>query len=219
MDRGRLARRFLLVTVAALPMAVGSPFVVGASADPQVGLAGSPAVASQGFVQSGATQAASGTFTFTTANGILPTWASAGLVISAVDPGRAITLGGNTSATVTLPIVAKTGTANAAAGGFRLTNTETAKTIRCSSPTIETTARVIDCVLNDGSNARLFAISSIDETRITTGVFTRTTVFEGMQIRVNGTAMADLLNDELSTNVFSPSVTFARGNLDVTRAR
>jgi hypothetical protein len=216
---GRLARRALLVAVVAVPMAAGSAFVVGASADPQVGQSSSPTQVGQGLGPAGPTQTASGSFTFTTANGILPTWASAGLVISAVDPGRAITMGGSTSATVTLPIVAKTGTANAAAGGFRITNTETAKTIRCSSPTIETTARVVDCVLNDGSNARLFAIGGIDETRITTGVFTRTTVFEGMQIRVNGTAMADLLNDELSTNVFSPSVTFARGNMDVTRAR
>ena len=162
---------------------------------------------------------ATGTFAFTTANGILPTLSYANLVLTGIDPGRAVTATFNTSVTVTLPIVAKTGTANAAGGGFRITNTRTGASVRCSSPTVDTAARVVDCVLPDGSNARLFAISSIDEVRLVNGSTTRTTSFDGMALRVNGTAMADYLNKELSTNVFSASVTFANGSLDVTRAR
>lgn len=162
---------------------------------------------------------ASGSFAFTTANGILPTWASANLVIVGIDPGKAITTSSSTSATVTLPIVAKTGSANAAGGGFRISNTRTGKSVRCSSPTIDTIARVVDCVLPDGSTSRLFAISAVDEIRLVNGAGVRTTSFTGMDLRVNGIEMADNLNRELSTNVFSPSVTFASGDLEVTRAR
>lgn len=162
---------------------------------------------------------ATGTFEFVTANGILPTWSYANLVLVGVDPGKAVTTSGSTTATVTLPVVAKTGTANAAGGGFRISNTRTGKSVRCSSPTIDTAARVVDCVLADGSNARLFAIDSIDAVRIVGGAGTRTTTFDGMNLRVNGIEMADYLNRELSVNVFSPSVTFADATLDVTRAR
>ena len=162
---------------------------------------------------------ASGSFAFTTANGILPTWASANLIIVGIDPGKAITTSASTSTSVTLPIVAKTGSANAAGGGFRITNTRTGKSVRCASPTIDTIARVVDCVLADGSTSRLFAISAVEEIRLLNGLGVRTTSFSGMDLRVNGIEMADYLNRELATNVFSPSVTFANGDLEVTRAR
>ena len=162
---------------------------------------------------------ASGAFEFVTANGILPTWAYANLTLVGVDPGKAVTTSGSTMATVTLPVVAKTGTANAAGGGFRITNSRTGKSVRCSSPTIDTAARVVDCVLADGTNARLFAIDSIDTVRIVSAASSRTTTFDGMDLRVNGIEVADYLNRELGVNVFSPSVTFANATLYVTRAR
>ncbi len=102
---------------------------------------------------------ASGTFSFSTANGILPTWAAEDIVLIGVSPGSVVTTSTGTTARVSLPIVAKTGTANAAAGGFRLSNTVTGESVRCSNPVIDTRARVVDCVLADGTNADLFAIT------------------------------------------------------------
>jgi len=203
----RNGRRHVVTVLAGLCAAtLGLGAVSTASADPLAN-------------PSGPTVPATGSFAFITANGILPTWAYANLILVGVDPGRAVTTSGSTTATVTLPIVAKTGSANAAGGGFRITNTRTGRSVRCSSPTIDTTARVVDCVLADGSNARLFAIDSIDAVRIVTGNGSRTTTFDGMDLRVNGNEMADYLNRELGVNVFSPSVTFANATLDVTRAR
>ena len=96
-----------------------------------------------------------------------------------------------------LPIVAKTGTANAAAGGFRLSNTVTGESVRCSNPTIDTRARVVDCVLADGTNADLFIIPSISSRSRVTGSSTTTTIFRGVRLRINGPEMADMLNEAL----------------------
>ena len=71
------------------------------------------------------TSPAEGTFILKTGNGILPTWNSESLRLTGVSPGSAMTNSTATSATVTLPIVAKKGSANFAAGGFRITNTDT----------------------------------------------------------------------------------------------
>ena len=117
-------------------------------------LGGSPASgASLGTGSSPDTVPATGAFSFTTGNGILPTWTSDDIVLIGVSPGAVTTAPSNLNARVTLPIVAKTGSANAAAGGFRLYNTKSGLGIRCSSPTIDTRARVVDCVLPTGKNA------------------------------------------------------------------
>lgn len=162
---------------------------------------------------------ASGTFSFSTANGILPTWAAEDIVLIGVSPGSVVTTSTATTARVSLPIIAKTGTANAAAGGFRLTNTATGDSVRCSNPTIDTRARVIDCVLADGTNAKLFAITAIKSRSRVSGSSTITTIFRGVQLRINGQAMADMLNTELGTYAFSPFVTIGTGDLIVTRDR
>jgi len=111
--------------------------------------------------QAAETLPASGTFSFTTGNGILPTWAAEDIVIVGISPGSVVTAASNLTARVSVPIIAKTGTANAAAGGFRLINTETGASVRCANPTIDTRARLVDCVLGDGTNATLFRISNI----------------------------------------------------------
>ena len=169
--------------------------------------------------QAADTLPASGTFSFSTANGILPTWSAEDIVLIGVSPGSVVTTTTGTTARVSLPIVAKTGTANAAAGGFRLSNTDTGESVRCSNPVIDTRARVVDCVLADGTNARVFTISAITSRSRVTGSSTVTTIFRGVRLRINGQAMADMLNDSLSTYAFSPFVTIGTGDLIVTRDR
>jgi len=162
---------------------------------------------------------ADGTFSFTTGPGILPAWDSAGISLVGVSPGSVITNTGTNIARVTLPLVAKSGTANAAAGGFRFINNETGEGFRCSNPTIDTRARVIDCVLPSGYNAAVFEISDIAErTKVNTDV-TKTTIFQGMQLRIINREIAKRLNDELDTSVFSSSVVLGDGSLIVTRDR
>lgn len=165
------------------------------------------------------TKPASGTFSFSTANGILPTWLGEDIVLIGVSPGSVVTVSTGTTARVSLPIVAKTGTANAAAGGFRMSNTVTGESVRCSNPVIDTRARVVDCVLANGTNTRLFMITSIASRSRIAGSSTTTTIFRGVQLRINGQAMADMLNESLSTYAFSPSVTIGTGDLIVSRDR
>ncbi len=162
---------------------------------------------------------ASGTFSFTTGNGILPTWEAEDIVLVGVAPATVTTTTTGTTARVTMPLVAKTGTANAAAGGFRISNTVTGDSVRCSSPTIDTRARVVDCVLNDGTNADVFVISAIRSRTRVTGASTVTTIFRGIELKFNGQEMADTLNEELDTYSFSPSVVVGVGDLIVTRDR
>jgi hypothetical protein len=165
------------------------------------------------------TTPASGTFSFTTGNGILPTWAAEDIVIVGVSPGSVVTASSNLTARVSLPIIAKTGTANAAAGGFRLINTRTGVNVRCSNPTIDTRARLVDCVLADGTNASIFAIKDIRTRSRVSGSSTITTIFRDVVLRINGQAQADILNKELDTTAFSPYVTVGTGDLIVTRDR
>ena len=162
---------------------------------------------------------ASGSFRLTTANGILPTWTAEDIALIGISPGYVATTSTGTTARLVLPIINKTGTANAAAGGFRISNTVTGESVRCSSPTIDTRARVVDCVLSDGTNANLFAITDIRSRSRFRGSSTVTTIFRGVELRINGQGMADMLNETLDTTAFSPSVTFGAGDLVVTRDR
>lgn len=162
---------------------------------------------------------ATGTFSFTTGPGILPAWDSADISLVGISPGSVVTNTLSNTARVSLPLVAKSRTANAAAGGFRFLNTETGASLVCSVPVIDTRARVIVCVLPTGYTAAIFEISDIDErTKINTEL-TKTTVFTGMQLRIINREMANRLNDELDTNVFSASVVIGDGSLIVTRDR
>ncbi|CAB5025918.1 MAG: hypothetical protein F2892_08435 [Actinobacteria bacterium] len=165
------------------------------------------------------TQPADGTFIFKTGNGILPTWNSESLRLTGVSPGSAITNATATSATVTLPIVAKKGSANFAAGGFRITNTETGAFVNCATPAIDTRARVIDCVLRGGTNLPLFAFESIEGRSFGLIGDTVSADYTGMVIKVAGQRAADFLNKELGTNAFSPYVTVATADLSVTYPR
>lgn len=162
---------------------------------------------------------ATGTFTWTTAPGILPAWDTAGISLVGVSPGSVITNDLSRTARVTLPVIAKASTANATAGGFRFVNTETGEQVRCSVPTVDTRARVVDCVLASGYNAAIFEITAIESrTKLSTET-TRTTIFQDMQLRIINREMANRLNDELDTTVFSSSVVIGNGSLVVTRDR
>ena len=162
---------------------------------------------------------ASGTFSFATANGILPTWAAEDIILVGVSPGTVTTASSNLTARVSVPIIAKTGSANAAGGGFRLYNSRTGASVRCSNPTIDTRARVIDCVLPGLVNAELFAIKSIGSRKRIIGVSTITSVYRRVVLTINGQEMADMLNETLDTTSFSPYVNVGTGDLVVTRDR
>ena len=164
-------------------------------------------------------QPATGNFTWTTAPGILPAWDSAGIALVGVSPGSVITNTATRTARVNLPVIAKSSTANATAGGFRFVNIQTGDQVRCSVPTIDTRARVVDCVLPSGYNAALFEITEIDSrTKLATDT-TRTTIFQDMELRIINREMANRLNDDLDTTVFSSSVVIGNGSLVVTRDR
>jgi len=162
---------------------------------------------------------AGGTFSFSTANGILPTWEAEDIVLVGSAPASVTTTATGTRARVRMPLVARTGTAHAAAGGFRLTNTSTGKSVRCSSPTIDTRARVVDCVMADGTNAKIFTITKIRSRSRFAGSSTITTIYRGMELKIDGQDMADLLNDSLDTYSFSPYVRVGVGDLVVTEDR
>jgi hypothetical protein len=163
------------------------------------------------------TQYATGAFDMTTAPGILPALTSAGITFEAISPGTKTTSVTAATTRISLPVVAKTGTANATAGGFKFTNTKTRESITCFIPTIDTRARVIDCKLNTGFNDTMFLIDTIDSREFLDNGSIRTSVFRGMSIKVKSAMTAQTLNDTLDTTVFSSSVTFATGNLIVTR--
>ena len=165
------------------------------------------------------TQIADGTFVFKSGNGILPTWNSEDLRLTGVSPGSALTNSTGTSATITLPIIAKNGSANFASGGFRITNTATGAFVNCATPAIDTRARVLDCVLRGGTNLPLFAFESIATRSFGLIGDTVSADYTGMVIRVAGQRAADFLNDELDTNAFSPYVTVATADLSVTYPR
>ena len=162
---------------------------------------------------------ATGTFEMTTAPGILPAWSRADITIIGINPGAVITSSQDTQARIDLPVVNKTGTANATAGGFRIVNTDTGASIRCFVPTIDTRARLIDCQTASGYNLAMFTITKIEERAKVNSDSTLTTIFQGMEIRLLNASMADRLNRDLDTSVFSEAVVVANGSLVVTRAR
>lgn len=177
----------------------------------------SPAGAANFAYDNPKTQEATGAFAMTTGPGITPALTSAGIKFEAISPGTRTTSVTTATTRISLPVVAKTGTANATAGGFKFTNTKTRESISCFIATVDTRARVIDCKLNTGYNDTFFEIEDIESREFLSNNSIRTSVFTGMTIKVKSELTAQTLNDTLSTTVFSNSVTFATGNLTVTR--
>jgi hypothetical protein len=167
----------------------------------------------------GETVPITGTFSFTTANGVVPTWEADDIALIGVAPASVVTTAAGITARVSLPLVAKTGTAYAAAGGFRLLNRDTGVSVRCSTPTIDTAARLVDCILPDGSQEALLLISAIDSRSRVWGSTTVTSIFRGVELRINGQEAADLLNEQLDVNTFSPSIVIGTGDLIAARTR
>lgn len=188
------------------------------AATASVSLALTGAAAAQA-VPPGETIAITGTFSITTANGVVPTWSADDIVLMGVSPGAVVTTATGITARLSMPLVAKTGTAYAAAGGFRFLNTETGATVRCSTPTIDTAALLVDCVLPGGDQEALLLISSIDSRSRVWGTSTITSIFRGVEVRINGQDAADLLNKALGVKSFSPSITIGTGDLIAARPR
>ena len=161
---------------------------------------------------------ATGTFTLNTAPGIVPAWESEDIVLTAISPATATDLSVTATTKLTMPVVAKTGSAVALSGGFRLTNTQTRETIRCMIPTVDTKALVLDCIVNVDENLQIFAIDKIRSRSSDVGFDSRTSQFTGMEFKVASIATADKMNKALSTSVFTPSVVIAVGDLTVTWA-
>lgn len=199
-------RRTLALAAAALVAAAG------------VGLPSATAAPVSPRVSTTTTQDAGGRFVFTTSPGILPTWDAEGIRITGVSPGSAITNTQGTSARISIPVVAVNGSAVFAAGGFRFMNTETGDFVNCATPAIDTRALVVDCVVQ-GTNLRLLRIASLSAPTRVSGSLTATVVYRNVVLQVANSAMAKLLNDRLDTNVFSPYVKFAAGELTITTDR
>ena len=161
---------------------------------------------------------ATGTFTLNTAPGIVPAWESEDIVLTAISPATATDLSVTATTKLTMPVVAKTGSAVALSGGFRLTNTQTRETIRCMIPTVDTKALVLDCIVNVDENLQIFAIDKIRSRSSDAGFDSRTSQFTGMEFKVASIATADKMNKALSTSVFTPSVVIVVGDLNVSWA-
>ena len=208
MDRNRARTRLRLGAASLLTVTALAAVIAGPA---------SMAQANDSLFDNPSTTTATGVFTFTTASGVLPAWDSAGITLTPVSPATSSTSLLAATTKISLPVVAKTGTANATAGGFRLTNTKTKESVRCFLPTIDTRARVIDCILDAGYNAALFTINGIEGREFFGNSSYRTSVFTGMSISITSPQFAEILNDALSTTVFSASVTVANADLTVTR--
>jgi len=165
---------------------------------------------------------ATGTFTLTTSPGIVPAWETADLKFSAISPASLTELSMSATERLEMPVVAKTGSANALAGGFRFTNTKTREVVNCFIPTIDTRARVLDCVTNGAgavwqTTKFFFAISKIESWTAFNSNDERTSLLTGIEFKIPDAQTARFFNDELSTTVFTTSVTIATGTLEVTR--
>jgi hypothetical protein len=165
---------------------------------------------------------ATGTFTFTTAPGIVPAWDSASITLTAISPATLTTVSLTATEKIEMPVVAKTGSANALAGGFRLTNTKTRESVNCLIPTLDTKARVLDCVTIGAGQVWettkvFFEISNIATWTAFNSDGERTSTLTGIELRIPDNDTANFFNEELSTTVFTTSVTIASGSLDVTR--
>lgn len=162
---------------------------------------------------------ATGAFTFTTGPGILTTWAYNNIRVSGAAPATYVTKNNGTQAIADFPVVAREKTAIFTGGSLRITNAKTGDFINCLNPAIDTLVRVVDCVMPDKTNKRLFAISNIASVRSLPTVYSVNSSFTGMDLKIASQEVADYMNLKLHTNTFSPSVVFATGELTVSYAR
>ena len=162
---------------------------------------------------------ASGTFAFTTGPGILTTWAYNNIKVSGAAPATFVPKNNGTQADVTFPVVAHEKTAIFTGGSLRITNSKTGDFINCLNPAVDTLVRVVDCVMPDKTNKRLFAISNIATFRSLPTIYSVNQSFTGMDLKIASQDVADYMNLKLHTNTFSPSVVFATGELTVSYAR
>ena len=162
---------------------------------------------------------ADGEFVMTTSPGILPALTSDGIRLAGLNPASVVTNATTGSASATLPVVARNGTANATGGGLRFTNNATATSVICANPVVDTKARVIDCVIPGAANRELFVIHALGVRTVVTVRGQTTQRFTGMVIRVADSQAADYLNLQLRTNAFSPYVNLASADLTVTTPR
>ncbi len=162
---------------------------------------------------------ASGAFTFTTGPGILTTWAYNNIKVSGAPPATYSPKNNGTQAIALFPVVAHEKTAIFTGGSIRITNAKTGDFINCLNPAVDTLVRVVDCVMPDKTNKRLFAISNIASVRSLPTIYSVNQSFTGMDLRIASQEVADYMNLKLHTNTFSPSVVFATGELTVSYAR
>ncbi|MDO9484797.1 MAG: hypothetical protein Q7K25_01885 [Actinomycetota bacterium] len=162
---------------------------------------------------------ATGAFTFTTGPGILTTWAYNTIKVSGTSPATYVTKNNGAQAIATFPVVAHEKTAIFTGGSLRITNSKTGDFINCLNPAVDTLVRVVDCVMPDKTNKRLFSISKIASFRSLPTLYTVNSSYTGMDLKIASQEIADYMNLKLHTNTFSPSVVFATGELTVSYPR
>ena len=159
---------------------------------------------------------ATGAFSFTTGPGILSTWAYNNLRVTTMLPTISISRNNGTQIASMFPVVAVERSANFTGGQIRITNTKTNDYINCMNPAVDVAVKVVDCVMADKTNKRLFAIAKIGAVKTLSSVYTTTNSYTGLDLKIADQATADWMNTKLKTNTFSPSVVFATGELTVT---
>lgn len=162
---------------------------------------------------------AQGAFTFTTGRGILSTWTYNDIKLSTTAPAANVPKNSGTQALISFPVVARDRSAVFTGGQLRITNTKTGEFINCLNPAVDTTVRVVDCVMPDKTNKRLFAISRIGSVKTLSSLYSTTSNFTDMDLKIASQEIADWMNTKLRTNTFSPSVVFATSELLVTSSR
>lgn len=162
---------------------------------------------------------AAGAFTFTTGRGILSTWTYNDIKLTTTSPATSVSKNSGTQALIAFPVVARDRSAVFTGGQLRITNTKTGDSINCLNPAVDTIVRVVDCVMPDRTNKRLFAISRIGEVRTLSSLYTSTSNYTDMDLKIASQEIADWMNLKLHTNTFSPSVVFATSELLVTSSR
>ncbi|CAB4914722.1 MAG: hypothetical protein F2806_09400 [Actinobacteria bacterium] len=156
---------------------------------------------------------ATGSFSFTTGPGILSTWDYNNIKVSTSSPASYSTKNNGTQGTANFPVVARQQTATFTGGQIRITNSKTGEYINCLNPAVEVLVKVVDCVMADKTNKRLFTIAKIGAVKTLNSVYTTTTSYTGLDLKITDQATADWMNAKLRTNTFSPSVVFATGEL------
>jgi len=156
---------------------------------------------------------ATGSFSFTTGPGILSTWDYNNIKISTSSPATYSTKTNGTQGLASFPVVARQRTATFTGGQIRITNSKTGDYINCLNPAVDVLVKVVDCVMADKTNKHLFTIAKFGSVKTFNSVYTTTTIYSDLDLKITDQATADWMNAKLRTNTFSPSVVFATGEL------